>query len=156
MSTKQPVWKFIANLGDASPIAHGGFFVYEDKSGVYAPECVLLQPKNDEDDIRDKDMHWTAWRFSADKCSYVNGVLSDNKFHPELPAWFADKIGSLADTFGQTADEVRALLCSDKTLDRADGWRMIGEYFGFDNLDSYPDRLTRRDVYNRFRAECYN
>ena len=155
MTTKQPVWKFIANLGDASPMAHGGFFVYEDATAVYSPECVLLEPKNDEDDIRDPGMFWTVRRFSADKCAFINGVLSDNRFHPELAAWFADKIGALADTYGQTAESVTALLCSADTLDRAQGWRMIGEYFGWDNLDSYPQTLKRADIYRRYRKECY-
>jgi len=155
MITTQPIWQFIANLGDANPMAHGGFFVYEDKTGVYSPECALLTPKNEEDDARDPDMTWELRRFSADKCTLINGVLSDNRFHPDKPAWFADKIGALAETYGQTAAEVCALLCSNDTCDRAQGWRMIGEYFGYDNLDSYPRTLTRADVYRLYRAECY-
>ena len=136
-------------------MAHGGYFVYEDATSVYSPECVLLEPKNSEDDIRDPGMFWTVRRFSADKCTFIGGVLSDNRFRPDKPAWFADKIGALADTYGQTADAVIALLCSADTCERAHGWRMIGEYFGWDNLDSYPDKVTRADVYQRFRKECY-
>lgn len=155
MKTNQPIWQFIANLGDAIPMAHGGFFVYEDNTGIYSPECVLMTPKNDEDDPRDPDMTWEVRRFSADKCTFANGVLSDNKFHPDKPAWFADKIDALADTYGQTADEVRALFCSSDTCERAQAWRMIGEYFGYDNLDSYPHTLTRGEVFNKYRKECY-
>lgn len=38
MKSNQPVWKFVANPGDANPIDHGGLFVLVDETGVYPPE----------------------------------------------------------------------------------------------------------------------
>ena len=38
METKQPKWKLIAQLGDVNPIDYGGYFIYEDETGVYPPE----------------------------------------------------------------------------------------------------------------------
>lgn len=155
MKTNQPVWQFVANLGDANPLAHGGFFVYSDRTGKYAPECVLLEPKEGEDDPRDPGMFWSVRRFSCDACTFQNGVLSDNRFHPTLAAWFADRLEAMADTFGTTSADLIALFTSDKPLDRAEAWRTVGEYFGYDNLDSYPIKLMRKDVFNRYRAECF-
>jgi len=48
--TTQPQWKLIANLGDVDYINHGGFLVYEDTTGQYAPEVeVVEEPPADLD-----------------------------------------------------------------------------------------------------------
>lgn len=49
MSTAQPVWKFLDNLGDSSPIEYGGLFVYEDVLGVYGFEMEKLVKPCDDD-----------------------------------------------------------------------------------------------------------
>lgn len=167
-NTRQPVWQLIANLGDATPILYGGFFVYVDTTGVYSPECVLLTPLDKNDCTNGDPVQWEARRFTCESCTFINGVLSDNPFHPDKPAWFATpynpdrpqdgskgKLESIAETFGTTPDELIALFVSSDATDRAQAWRMVGEYFGFDNLDSYPQMLTRKDVFNRYRAECF-
>lgn len=147
METKQPVWKYLGNLGDVNPLKHGGFFVYFDKTGVYNVEAALLEPL--------EDGKFNLSRFCCEKCSYVNGVLSDNRFHPDKPAWFADRLDSMAETYGMTREEIIKMFISDAPLELASAWRMVGEYFGYMNLDSYPIKLTRREVYNKFRKECY-
>lgn len=45
----QPVWEYITNLGDASPVDHGGAFVYRDKTGVYGVELEHLEPPSDDE-----------------------------------------------------------------------------------------------------------
>lgn len=155
MKTNQPIWKFVANLGDSHPLHHGGFFVYTDTTGVYQPECVLLTPKDGEYDERDPAMTWEVRRFIAERCTFTQGILSGNRFHPLMPEWFADKLDGMANTFGRTVADLVALFTSDDPCERAQGWRMVGEYFGFDNLDSYPQTLTRKQVFDRYRAECF-
>ncbi len=49
MSTKQPVWKFLANLGDRSYVDYGGLFVFEDTTGVYGFEMEKLEEPCDDD-----------------------------------------------------------------------------------------------------------
>lgn len=109
----QPDWKFFDNLGDASPIDHGGLFVFTDATGVYAPEVEVLESVggDDEDEFNDDgelvkegNEKWEVHRFILEPCTYgrvVNGefqpldhyeddgILSDNKFHPGHAAWFA-------------------------------------------------------------------
>ena len=145
--SNQPSWKLIANLGDASPVDYGGFFVYEDTTGVYPPEAELLISPDDDD----APEGWIVYRFILDQCTFENGILSDNKFHPELSAWFAKPeperkdrpqdttyLKNVADSIGSTEAELIKQLCSDNAIERAEAYRAIGEYHGFENLDSYP------------------
>ena len=165
MGTNQPVWKLIANLGDRNPIDYGGYFVYRDTTGVYTEEAeMLIAPDND-----DGAGTWQVYRFILDKCTWrkSTGTLSDNKFHPEMCAWFAQResarktrpqdtsyLSGVASSIGTSLSELRALFCSDNPLDRAHAYRAIGDYHGYANLDSYPVRLTSRtEVEARYAAE---
>lgn len=192
MSTPQPVWKFIANLGDANPIDHGGYFVYIDETGVYAPEAELLvEPSDDEvqrDDRRKDSMErqlirnyekmlgrdatnaeidahvkahlgfesalrWTVYRFRLEPCTYINGILSENKYHPDKPAWFATYFSYLAKSVELDVDDLAGLFCHESPIERAHAWRVVGEYHGFDNLDAYPLTLNRAEVEKRYAEE---
>lgn len=147
MATQQPVWEYIGNFGDVHPLDHGGYFVYYDKTGVYGVEAALLEPL--------ENGKFNLFRFRCEKCSFVNGILSDNKFHPDKPAWFADKLYSIAQSYGISREGLIDYFISDDPQTLAGAWKIVGEYFGFDNLDSYPIELTRAGVYNKFRKECF-
>lgn len=148
MTTKQPVWKYLANLGDVNPIDHGGFFVYVDTTKVYGVECELLEPSADDDE----DGPLTAYRFIADRCTYVDGILSDNPYHPESAAWFADLEG-IAACVGQTVDALRAALCSAEPLSRAMAYRELVAYYGPNEFDSEPITLTRKEAKKRYKSK---
>lgn len=148
----QPRWQLIDNLGDANPIDHGGLFVYRDTTGVYMEEAELLQPIDSE---RGEPETWYAWRFLLDRCTFVNGVLSDNKYHPECSAWFAKEIGAVASMNGKTSDDMIDDLCSDDPRRRAFAYEAIGNYWGFNNLDGDgPDTFdSRAQVNARYRND---
>lgn len=159
----QPVWKFVANLGDVNPIDHGGYFVYVDETGVYPPEAVYLEVEGD-----DEANKWTEYRFSLEPCTFKDGILSDNKFHPEHPAWFAKPekerkerpqdttyLKTVADACGQTEEELIEQFCSDDPVQRAFSWREVGMCHGWRNLDDYPLEFTdRSEVEARYNEEC--
>jgi hypothetical protein len=145
MSTKQPVWKCIANLGDVNYLEYGGRLVFIDETGVYPPEVEVIQ------EPCDGDAHFTVHRFIVEPCTYVAGILSDNRFHPTMPAWFADDLESMARYAGRTVADLIAMFLSDKVEERAEAWLIVGDYHGFDNLDSYPLRLTRKEATRRYR-----
>lgn len=145
--TNQPDWKCIGQLGDENPLDYGGYWVLEDTTGVYPEEAEYLET-NEEDGL-------TAWRFILEKCTYENGVLSDNPFHKDYPAWFADDLDDVASCCGTTADELRRKLCSDNALERAEAYRDIGNYFGMENLDQYPLHLSRREAKLRYAKKQY-
>jgi hypothetical protein len=156
----QPNWKLVANLGDRNPIDYGGYFVYEDTTGVYEPEAeLLISPDSDE-----SPEGWQAYRFSLDKCTFIDGILSDNKFHPEHPAWFAEPeseketrpqdtiyLSNVCSYAGIEQEQLIEWLCGDDIPARAEAYRVIGEYHGFDNFDSYPLTFkTRAEVEARY------
>lgn len=161
--SEQPKWKFIANLGDKHPLDYGGYFVYKDTTGVYEPEAVLLQEPESEGG------KYTAYRFILETCTYINGVLSDNKYHPNKAAWFAKPQGerkgrpqdstylsSVADYVEMSTHELINLFISADPLKRALAWLAVGEYHGFDNLDQYPEKYLRAEVKKRYRTELKN
>jgi hypothetical protein len=138
----QPDWELIAELGDADPITYGGYFVYRDRTGVYREEAELLEV--DATDEYEEPTAWTVHRFGIDRCTDIGGVLSDNEYHPDYPAWFADDIDAVASCMGYEPAGLRADLCSADPIARARGYQAIGEYNGFDNLDHDPITFTDR------------
>jgi hypothetical protein len=145
MSTAQPNWKLLRNLGDASPVDHGGYFVYTDETGVYPPEAeVLVSPDDDEGG------EWMVYRFPLERCTYIDGILSDNKFHPAKPAWFAT-LADVASSMDTTEDELIEQFTSDDPLKLAEAYRAVGDHHGFENFDSYPLTFTdRAEVEERY------
>lgn len=145
--SNQPNWKLIGNLGDVHFIEHGGFLVYTDQTGVYEAEAVVIDSPEDDTGT------WTIHRFILDRCTFINGILSDNKFHPDHPAWFADSLKDVASCYGQDVDSLIESLCSSDPLDRASAYQCIGGYHGWDNFDSYPLTFNRSEMDNRYAEE---
>lgn len=143
MNSKQPVWEYITNLGDVHPIDHGGYFVLKDKTGVYTPEAIKLIPDYDPD-YDDDCNKWTIYRFILEKCTYINNVLSDNKFHPNYPVWFSTetKLNDMASFNGMSRIELINNFISNNIIDNAIAWEIVGDYFGYYELDNYPQHFT--------------
>ncbi len=144
VETKQPKWKFVANLGDVNYIQEGGLFVYIDETGVYAPEMVKIYP------IDNKTGKCEIRRVILDKCTFENGVLSDNPYHKDKPAWFSTGINSVPRFGGYTTATFIGYLTGDNIPDRAIAWQLIGDYFGWENLDSYPSFMTAEEFNSRY------
>lgn len=143
----QPKWKCVANLGDVNPIEYGGLFVFVDETGVYPPEIELVDPP-----CEGQRNQWEVRRGVCEPCTYTNGVLSDNRFHPDKEAWFADDLRGIADSMGWEKEELICALCSPEAIDRASAWKCIADYFGWDNLDSYPIHFNKREITSRVKA----
>lgn len=149
----QPKWKLVANLGDASPIDHGGYFVYEDETGVYPPEAELLEADQDNGKLS-----WTIRRFVLEPCTFASPVkggqpvLSDNSYHPDYPAWFADDLSDVASATDQSVETLRGSFCSDDSCLRASAYRGLGMFLGFDNLSHIPVCTeSRKEVVARYK-----
>jgi hypothetical protein len=146
----QPKWEFVANLGDVNPIDYGGYFVFRDATGVYPEEAELLIAGDSDEE------GWEVRRFILERCTFTDGILSDNKFHPLHPAWFADSLGKIADCNGIEEQVLRMQLCSSCAVERAHAYRCIGDYQGWDNLDSYPLQFSdRAEVESRYANHPY-
>lgn len=142
---KQPEWEFVANLGDVSPLDYGGYFIFKDKTETYAPEAELLVEPCDDSN----DGPYLVYRFTLDRFKMKRGYLVALSEYVE---WFAKDLESVASCVGSTEDELQDQFCSIDPLERAHAYRAIGEYHGFDNLDSYPLTLTRSEVEARYQG----
>ena len=147
MKTQQPVWKLIANLGDANPLDYGGYFIYCDETGVYGPEAELLTVQG---------KRYQVHRFCLERCHLFSAlntrktVLADNPYHA-IPTWFADSLHGVAKFAGMRMDELVTLFCSANPLDLATAYRVVGDYHGYTNFDGYPECLAKAEVEHRYR-----
>ncbi len=158
----QPQWQLIANLGDVSAdhgnLDYGAYYIYQDVTGVYPPEAEWVDAPEDDDGT------FGVYRFIIEPCTYVNGILSDNPYHPDMSVWFApsavgraarpqdSNLAQLCTSMDTTEGEFIRLITSTEPLDRAQAWRMVGEYHGFVNLDEYPQELTREEIDARYHV----
>ena len=165
--TAQPDWECVAQIGDASPTEYGGLWIFRDKTGVYTEEAeLLICPETDSDAPTNL---WYVHRFILDRCTYQNGILSDNKYHPDHPAWFAKPESErakrpqdttyLADVVAgadePTVEKLIEQLCSEDPVERAMAYREIGEYHGWDNFDHNPLFLRKREMKKRYKNPKY-
>lgn len=169
MTTQQPQWYFIANLGDASPVDYGGYFIYGDRTGVHEPEAEYLESPDS-----DLGGEWRVYRFILERmavvmahdpsCGVERRILLSHRLaeahrnqtpdyygnpglpHPlhEYDEWFHDDLAKVALSSGLSTDDLYNGLCSDDPCVRARAYQTIYEYHGWDNADNYPLVLTIR------------
>lgn len=150
--TVQPQWRRIGSVGDVNPIDHGGGYVYSDLNGDYPPEIEWIQPSG-EDESGDP-INWLVYRWVLDRCTWTNGILSDNPYHPDSPAWFAKSLWGICETIGQPKRQMITDLCSPDANVRALAYLEIAQYHGFGNFDEYPLTFTDRDeIEKRYRKK---
>lgn len=154
----QPAWKYETNLGDASPLEHGGKFLYVDATGVYPPELEVLEEPCEDD----KKETYTIYRFSIDQCKIaeVDGrkILipfgyDANWPHPveDYEEWFSRDLDGVAAFTGEDIDKLRENFCSDDIKLRAMVHIDLGQYYGFSELDHCPSQLTWEEVKERYK-----
>lgn len=138
--TNQPTWKCIANLGDTTPWDYGGAFVMEDTTGVYCPELWLFEVPDSEDEPA------MEYRILLEKCTYVRGILSDNKFHPSVRVWFGEpeRLAAIASAVGTSELELVNCFCSDDPVQRAMAYRLAVDTYGPSEFDQYPLSFSSR------------
>jgi hypothetical protein len=150
----QPKWAFVANLGDVNPLDHGGYLVYRDRTGLYPPEAVRIEPR-DHDGVpeSERDRSWYVTRFVLEPCTYQDGVLSDNPCHPDRPAWFANDLPAIGRFMGDDGpDGVIEDLCSKDPVRLALGYQAIGLYFGFHEFADADIITGRVEMRRRYPA----
>lgn len=148
--SKQPIWEFVANLGDASPLDYGGLFLYRDSTGQYAPELERLETDNGE--------RFEIHRVTLEKCFEVKGltprVVHDVDFARNDPdtyeEWFSKSLASVADSMGMSREDLVSGLCSDDIQARALAYQAVYDYHGWIEGDQYPATMTRAEVEARY------
>lgn len=141
MSTKQPNWTLAGNIGDATPLEHGGAFVLVDSTGVHPPELHLFDADTRElSRVILEPVH---------PCPDLFGQCGDNEFHPDYPAWWSEKLARVAECVGADLDELSGLLCSSDPLERAHGYQKLISYHGEFELDQCLLTLSRKEAKER-------
>jgi len=140
----QPKWRLIANIGDEDALDYGAILVWVDDTGVYPPEVECFDPEVEP------GQKVEVFRFVLEPCTYIDGILSDNPFHPGFAAWFADGLKGTAETCGATEAEFIEALTGTDIIAKARAWHDIGSVHGFRNLDDYPLQLTRQELCRRY------
>ena len=147
----QPIWKAVGAVGDVNPIKYGGGFILSDQTKVYPPELELIEPSESG-----SDEEWTVSRIVCEQCFFENGVLSDNKFHKDHPAWFADSLEPICNCCDCDETELIEALCSEDEVVRARAYETLINYFGAFEFDQYPLKFTdREEVEARYAADRY-
>lgn len=133
----EPKWKCVSMLGDVDPINHGGKFVLVDEMGVHIPEMLVIS----------KDLGcWEVARIELNECFHEYDILSDNSYHKDSEAWFADKIDLIAASRGMKAYQLIEYLCSTNPVLRAIGYEALVGFFGTYEFDQSPNELNRREI----------
>ena len=146
METRQPTWELIANLGDVNPLDYGGYFVYRDTTGVYPEEAEkLFCPDESAGD------GFIVYRFPLDRLKIVAGYLVPLRYDASWPnplaqydEWFNEDLYRVAKYVDMSVQELRDAFCSEDAKIRARAYEAIGDYHGYENLDSYPLSFTNR------------
>lgn len=141
MSTNQPVWKVVGNVGDINPIEYGGGIVFEDTTGVYEPEMHCFN-NNEEHEGTDKEVELSV--VLLEKCYFnrITNTLSDNKYHKDHAAWFAKDISKIVECYGIESKQLIEWLCSDDTMERAMGYETLVNYYGKYEFDQDPTEIS--------------
>ena len=151
--TRQPKWKFVANLGDADPLEHGGYMVFEDATGVYEAEAEIWDP-----DFKN------LFRIQLDRMALVEGHLIPFRIANRAPhkgplphplksyiEWFDSHIESVASSNDIAPNELRRLFCSEDPVERAHAYYELYTHEGWINGDSYPVRMSVTKMAKRWK-----
>lgn len=111
--------KVIGSLGDVNPLEHGGLIVTADEGNErFQGHKIQVSEENDE---------WTVYTFDLD---YVSNCSAE---------WFGRDLPSVCAYVDMDLKEMCSAFRSSNILERAQAYEAVGDYFGYLNLDSYPE-----------------
>jgi len=150
--TNQPSFYCIANIGDATPLVHGGAFVLVDLRGCYDPELLVLEPEGS-----DRYGDPAAWKRYTVVCERLTAIknqageyiaLSDNPFYVEKEAWFAteEKLHWLASSCDMSVRELVFEATSSSPVRRASFYQKVLDSHGPVNFGSEPEEMNKKEA----------
>lgn len=78
-------------------------------------------------------------------------VRDHSAYCPICGHWIMLNLSDAARSVSMSADEVRKLFCADDPRERANAYGIVAGYHGWDNFDSYPLKLTEKQLDERWR-----
>jgi len=83
-------------------------------------------------------------RFDLDRCTYINGILSDNVYNPSYASWFNHRLDRVANANGIERAELIDALCSPDPVARFQGYEALAIYHGWHEFDHCPNWYSGR------------
>ena len=142
----QPNWELVRNLGDSSFADYGGSLLYRDTTGVYCDEL-------EHYDASDNETGGEVYRILVEPVTYVNGILSDNKFHLDYPVWWSTngQLGGFLSSINKTKAEFILEICGEDKLQVAVLYDALATHFGWFEFDQYPRTITELEAQERYK-----
>lgn len=144
MTTNQPSYHCVENIGDADPFEHGGAFVCVDKFGNYSPILLILDTSSGRGEFTHSLSEITLDRcFLVKQKDQIIGIGS-NQYHTDLCEWFGNSasLETLASFTGGDYDLFMASFCSSSPVERAFAYKSTVDYYGAHEFDQQPRELT--------------
>jgi hypothetical protein len=124
------------NLGDKNPFDYGGLIVFDvwqrEPEHQYVAAEFWFEPEEGKGD------HYEVYRFNVEP-----DVLKDLDWIASSDTGNWDVI---AENAGIERHVIERMAVSNDPLERAQVYRMVGDYHGWENIDSYPVALTREEI----------
>lgn len=155
MATQQPEWELVGTIGDRNPVEYGGGYVFRDKTGVYDPEVEWIEPMPSAP-YRGSGSGVTVYRVPMERHTYVDGILSDNSYHPDKAVWYANDLDAVCRYCDCDRDELIGNLCGDDPVARAWAYETLANYHGWYEFDHYPLTLTADEAEKRYEQPKYH
>lgn len=152
--------KRIGNTGDRSP-AEGSRYVYAGRDETDDP---YMEVVCEIYDVPEGEPRFFVYRFDLERFKLLTKddrrYLVAKAWRPNWPhsftaydEWFHKDLEAVAESCGTTLTKLRQCFCSEDPLERAFAWCCVGDYHGFENLDSYPLHLTEAELEARYADE---
>lgn len=139
----QVLIKILENLGDKHPLDYGGYIIYRVRDPkIEGPGASWVQaefwdePLEVDRDEPQKDLYEVyRWQIEPDVFRELSWV---------------DSWDEVAESIGMKASKFIEMARSANPVDRALIYEAVGRHHGFENLDSYPERYTRKEMEERW------
>lgn len=128
--------RYLAVYGDGDPIENGGGYLVRRSGGGLPHPVVTLET-----------VDWWGVSGPGEGLLYRVDIPDD----VAVMCDWAD-LAPVVRAFGmQTPADWHRLATSSDVVDRAYALALVADYHGWDNLDSYPETVTRADIRRRWR-----
>lgn len=147
----QPKWKYVGNIGDRNPFERGGFFVYEDTTGVYEAEAEIYDP-DEGTRARIEMPQFKRYPEGLVAVSWINNRYRGDE-PPEGRAndeWFFGWLDGVCSFCGIERAEFEDMLCSDDPMRRAFAYRALVYYFGVEDMGGDEEEITPFEAHSRY------
>lgn len=124
--------RVLGNLGDKHPLDYGGLIVYE----VQDDDLYFIAAEYWSEPLTE-DQPYLVYRFDVEKDAFKDL----NWVHD----W--DRIAAFV---GMSTEALFRMGYSEDPLERAEVFRLVGEYHGWENIDENPARFTREEMEKRW------